>query len=454
MKCPQCESTNYRKNGCRSGRQNYLCKNCGRQFIEPLSQLPQVEIDAVSATSNGHTVTSMAEVTLLSPEKEQPTPEIEAPITASSTTIQAEELLQALLSPQLQESELFRQFIQKLQELAEPPRQPVGGIAILLLDAENLKMDSHIERFLETLCTYPLQVKVAFANWRNPTIGKQDAELYDRGYQLVHVPSGNSSADAKMIAVGSSLFLQYPTTKEIFVCSSDGLLTHLCNQLQNQGVTVYLVRRIDTVLTVENRATGIQKHYSLSLQSEIPSLSNLMTLLESSIKAEQQAIHERLGQLSTLGTFFQERCNILNENRAESLSVTIQEKDTTYRLTEQNQRQSIPDTSVAEASKSDKSSNSSEPKLVNISSISELEQALLEILTKLTAESPESYISLSILASRFGQACGQPIATVMKNLNLNLKFLTFLKSRDAFKLQQAKEGWQVAIAQPEPATLK
>jgi hypothetical protein len=36
----------------------------------------------------------------------------------------------------------------------------------------------------------------------------------------------------------------------------------------------------------------------------------------------------------------------------------------------------------------------------------------------------------------------------MKNLNLNLKFLTFLKSRNAFKLQQAKEGWQVAIAQP------
>jgi len=451
MKCPQCESTNSRKNGCRSGRQNYLCKNCGRQFIEPLSQLPQIEIDAVSATSNGHTVTSMAEVTLLSPEKEQPTPEI----AASSATIQAEELLQALLSPQLQDSELFRQFIQKLQELAEPPRKPAGGnIAILLLDAENLKLDSHIERFLGTLCTYPLQIKVAFANWRNPTIGKQDAELYDRGYQLVHVPSGHSSADAKMIAVGSSLFLQYPMVKEIFVCSSDGLLTHLCNQLQSQGVTVYQVRRIDTVLTVENRTTGTQKHYSLSLQSEIPSLTNLMTLLESSIKAEQQAIHERLGQLSTLGTFFQERCNILNENRAESLSVTIQEQDTTYQVTEQNKSQSIPDTSVAEASKSDRSSNFSEAKLVNISSISELEQTLLEILTKLTAESPESYISLSILASRFGQACGQPIATVMKNLNLNLKFLTFLKSRNAFTLQQAKEGWQVAIAQPEPATLK
>jgi hypothetical protein len=427
-----------------------LCKNCGRQFIEPLSQLPQIKIDAVSATSNGHTVTSMAEVTLLSPEKEQPTPEI----AASSATIQAEELLKALLSPQLQESELFRQFIQKLQELTEPPRKPAGGnIAILLLDAENLKLDSHIERFLGTLCTYPIQVKVAFANWRNPTIGKQDAELYDRGYQLVHVPSGHSSADAKMIAVGSSLFLQYPMVKEIFICSSDGLLTHLCNQLQSQGVTVYLVRRIDTVLTVENRTTGTQKHYSLSLQSEIPSLTNLMTLLESSIKAEQQAIHERLGQLSTLDTFLQERCNILNENRAESLSVTIQEQDITEPTTEQNPTQLIESTSITEANVGEPS-KSSEQALVNIHSIAELEQVLVKLLNTSTAQSSGSYIPINTLGTEFQRHYRQSVTTVIKKLQLKCNFIKFLQSCSAFKLQQAKEGWQVAIAQPEPATLK
>src|SRR5919202_1172808 len=34
MKCPRCGSTEVRKNGHRSSQQNYLCKNCGRQFVE------------------------------------------------------------------------------------------------------------------------------------------------------------------------------------------------------------------------------------------------------------------------------------------------------------------------------------------------------------------------------------------------------------------------------------
>jgi insertion element IS1 protein InsB len=34
MKCPQCDSTQTIKNGHRSGRQCYKCKQCGRQFLE------------------------------------------------------------------------------------------------------------------------------------------------------------------------------------------------------------------------------------------------------------------------------------------------------------------------------------------------------------------------------------------------------------------------------------
>lgn len=36
--CPQCHSSEYKKNGFRRGKQSYRCKNCGRQFIdEPVS---------------------------------------------------------------------------------------------------------------------------------------------------------------------------------------------------------------------------------------------------------------------------------------------------------------------------------------------------------------------------------------------------------------------------------
>ncbi len=34
MKCPQCNSTSYRKNGYRRGKQCYQCRSCGRQFVE------------------------------------------------------------------------------------------------------------------------------------------------------------------------------------------------------------------------------------------------------------------------------------------------------------------------------------------------------------------------------------------------------------------------------------
>ena len=39
MNCPKCDSNNIRKNGHRRGKQNYQCKNCGRQFIEFYSKL-------------------------------------------------------------------------------------------------------------------------------------------------------------------------------------------------------------------------------------------------------------------------------------------------------------------------------------------------------------------------------------------------------------------------------
>jgi transposase-like protein len=33
MQCPECKSTHVNKNGHKKGKQNYICVNCGRQFI-------------------------------------------------------------------------------------------------------------------------------------------------------------------------------------------------------------------------------------------------------------------------------------------------------------------------------------------------------------------------------------------------------------------------------------
>lgn len=249
MKCPRCESTSYRKNSHRSGKQNYLCKNCLLQFLAP--SFAQILQSVQNNSSNGQISPSSSEVIEIPLLKHLP--EEKTAINQNGFNVTDEDLFQRLLSADWLESSAFRQFIQKLQEFTKSSAKSAAEISILLLDAENLKLDLNTETFLARLCKYPLQVKIAFANWRNPTIGKQDAELYERGYQLVHVPGSKNSADAKMIALGSSVLRQYQTVKEVFVCSGDGMLNHLCNQLQAQGLTGYWVRRQNHILMVENR---------------------------------------------------------------------------------------------------------------------------------------------------------------------------------------------------------
>ena len=39
INCPQCGNHDIRKNDHRRGKQNYQCKQCGRQFIESYSEI-------------------------------------------------------------------------------------------------------------------------------------------------------------------------------------------------------------------------------------------------------------------------------------------------------------------------------------------------------------------------------------------------------------------------------
>ncbi|MEG4278025.1 NYN domain-containing protein [Microcoleus sp. MON1_C1] len=179
------------------------------------------------------------------------------------------------------------------------------------MDAENLKLKVNTEQFLAGLCDYPLQVKIAFASWKNPSMGKLDAELYDRGYELIHVPGGANSADGKMIAFGAAILYRYRDVKQVFVCSSDGLLNHLCNQLQNQGLTVFRVRRQNSVLSVENPLTGDTHHYSCERELEIPSFEELANQVAELLKAEHKSIDERIARFSSVAELFQERRTIV-----------------------------------------------------------------------------------------------------------------------------------------------
>lgn len=380
-----------------------------------VKQLPELDDGEMERWSDGENIP---------PERET----IKSP---NSVGVTAEELLQTFLSPDWLESSAFKQFIQKVQRYTKPSAKSAPGISILLLDAENLKLDIDTETFLANLCKYRLHVKIAFANWRNPTMGKQDAELYERGYQLVHVPEGKDSADGKMIALGSSILQQYQTVKEVFVCSCDGILTHLCNQLQNQGLTVYLVRRQNRSLKVENRNTGKVCHYSLAVKTEIPSFEGLVEKIEELIKLEQESITERLSKLTAIATLFQERYNLnLSANRSNTSPVILQEQD------------------ISQIEKEDEKSNVAitAHSATFINSQDELENVLINILKALRVENPQAIVSVSSLAKELQNVCGKSANSIVTKLNLGSSFIKFLESCSTFKLKKTDKQLNVTIS--------
>lgn len=182
------------------------------------------------------------------------------------------------------------------------------GISILLLDVENLQLDAATEKFLAEICHYPIQIKIAFANWRH--MGKQDLEFHQRGYELIHVPSGKDSADVKLATVGSSIFVHYPTAKEVLVCSSDAVLSHLCTTLQTHGLRVYLVRKKGEILTALDLKTGNIHTRMLKISPDISSPDRLIAQVQKIINVEQKLTGKNWIQLSRISQLFRSKYNL------------------------------------------------------------------------------------------------------------------------------------------------
>ncbi|MEG5044595.1 NYN domain-containing protein [Microcoleus sp. B4-C1] len=397
-----------------------------------------------------------------------------------SLVLSAKKYLQILLIPEFVNSPQFSKLFAKIQQLAqshtapaksqnsvssEPPtpttNQPAPlplGIAILLLDVENLQLNIETEKFLEGICHYPIQIKVAFANWRS--MGKKDAEFHQRGYQLIHVPPGKDSADLKMATVGASIFVHYPTAKEIFVCSSDRALTHLSNTLQAHGLTVFQVRKQIDKIIVLNSKTGQLETHSLVTTPEITPLEQLVIQLKELIKKEQKRTSTQWIKLSTVSALFKENYGlVLNQVVAHHLLGTKtrdiflkyptdfvlhkpSETSQTY-VTLFEVRLSPPPPILNQ-----ENLNNHQPApatLTDINSLEDLERALVKIVGDLTDNSPENSVFLSNVGSEFHRQYGKQITQIIKDFNLGKKFTKFLQSCASLQLKKAEKGWQVSL---------
>jgi O6-methylguanine-DNA--protein-cysteine methyltransferase len=401
-------------------------------------------------------------------------------------------ILQSFLKPSFLVSEEFERLTDKLRQVTQEEietswnsrlhykmlAQPAGTltpevaqngysssagepVAILLLDAENLQLDAKTEKFLAGICAYPIQIKIAFANWRS--MGKQDDEFHRRHYELIHVPPGKDSADVKMATVGSSIFVHYPTAKEVLVCSSDTVLLHLCTTLQTHGLTVYLVRKQRETITVLNSKTGKTQTHSLVPVPEIPSIEELIIQLKNLIKAEQTRSQNSWFKLSEISQIFQEKYQLNLSQVVSAHWPTKRAKDiftdnpADFVVHQPAGKSDILYVTLFEIPTPHKGNRNDSPQLTEastegqpspaINSKAELEKALAKLVGSLTAKSPERYVSVSKLGSEFNKKYGKTLKDVLADLQLNSKVTTFLQSSKAFNLKQVGNMFLVAVAQ-------
>ena len=180
---------------------------------------------------------------------------LEQSSTVSELLQAVERMLAKLFIPAFQGTQPYRQILQRSQALIAPgpgravqtqdshhPGPPhLAWAGLLLVDAENMTPPKTLEAFLQTVGRYPILHRLAFGNWRR--LGRRDQVFYQRGYQMVHVPSGKNSADIKMSLDASLISLGNPSIREVFICSTDSDLLHLGHTLLNLGVTPYRVSR-------------------------------------------------------------------------------------------------------------------------------------------------------------------------------------------------------------------
>ena len=335
------------------------------------------------------------------------------------------------------------------------------GASILLLDAENIQLNADAEKFLEKICHYPLQIRVAFANWRS--LGKKDAEFHQRGYQLIHVPAGKDSADFKMATVGSSIFVHYPTAREVLVCSSDQALIHLCNTLQSHGLTVYHVRKDQDQIVVFNSQNGTTQKYSLSSSKKvIPKVEELLQQLQELIVAEQKRTNCYWIKLTKISSLYHHQykltlIQVISEHfvdfKVQDIFIKnplifavhkISDTSQTY-VTLFNENFTISTDNLPPQTVNATTSNTTP---TTIKSSDDLEKALVSILKEITQKSPNSLVHISILASHFMTKYHVPINNLLRQFNHSKKLPKFLESCGCFKVKQTGKIWEVGLLNP------
>ena len=272
-------------------------------------------------------------------------------------------------------------------------------------------------------------------------MGTKDIEFHNRGYDLIHVPRGKENASEKMIAFASTIDKHYPKVKEVLVCCSDNVMTHLRSCLQKKGLTVYQVTQESSNLTILNGKTNETQNHTI-----LPSIDKLLSQIKEIIEEQIVETSNQWIKLSIICKLFKEKYsfginkvvshhlpgkNVKNifVNKPEFVIHQIPEHPEIYvTLFKKPTQQEVNNI-----------------KLLTFDKKSELEKALIQIITKLVGKTPDNYIPIYTIGERFDKKYGKAITKTLKELNMSGNFVNFLQSCNSFELKKTGNIWQVAV---------
>lgn len=312
------------------------------------------------------------------------------------------------------------------------------GIAVLLLDVENIQITPETEKFLTNVCTNPIQIKIAFANWQN--MGKKDIEFHHRSYDLIHVPRGKDNADGKMIAFGSTIDEYYPKVKEVLVCSSDRVMTNLCNHLQQKGLVVYQISQQNSNLTIFNGKTNETKTHTI-----LPSIEKLLYQIKDIIKEQESQTSNQWIKLSKICKLFKEKYSF-GINKVVSHHLPGKTVKNIFVNKSEFVIHQIPDhPEIYVTLFKMPTPQNVDSQILTFDNQSDLEKAFIQIVTDLVDGIPNHYIPINTLGERFNKQYGKGINKILNELSISGNFVTLLQSCSSFELKKIGNIWQVAL---------
>lgn len=397
-----------------------------------------------------------------------------------------ERILTKLFIPAFQGSKPYNQILQQVQQLAPPripspeppPRQQTHSnlpwVGLLLVDAENMNPPEALEAFLQTVGRYPIRHHLAFGNWRR--LGGRDRNLYRRGYQMVHVPSGKNSADIKMAVDASLIALQNPSIREVFICSTDTDLLHLGYALLNLGVSVHCVsQRHDGWFEVLNLAQQTtQKVYFNSGEGADPTAGSAQQVMKMPTLAETgRSLKQLLAQahrdapdqpitMGHLGKLFRDRHHLsvseaLQANSGYKTLGQFLKSHTAFVLSPLPNSKQV---AVTLKTVTNDSPSAPKPTAVPIPLVSEgatplplpitdaqtLEQAIIKLLWSLSSGQPDGQIHLAVLATYFTHVHQESMSAALKRIGEPKGLPKFLAKCRSLKVQQQGQDWRITLA--------